>query len=239
LLTASSVPPTTIAHSVEALRPHMVASLRQMHMPAVQVTAVLVVSGISGQCQAPTQQLERSTARLVTTASRPSLASSFVRSASISQTWGNLLVFVAQQAHSVRLKASLLQSCAQQGSTAQVARCRQPLKLCLALQAHTALSQVEPARQIASLAQRANTAKVQVSLQQQEHVRLDIIALLVLPRTLLLARLRSEISQLVNALQDMPVQQGLPFLVPLASTQTWHRRPAQLARLVSTALDTL
>ena len=217
----------------------MAASLRQMHMPVVQVTAALVVSGISGQCQVPTQQLELGTARLVTTASRPSLASSFARSASISQTWGNLLVFVAQQARSVRPQASLLQSCAQQGSTAQAARCRQPPKLCLALQAHTALSRVEPARQIASLAQRVNTAKVQVSLQQQEHVRLDIIAPQVPPQTLLLARLRSEISQLVNALQDMPVQQASPFLVLLASTQTWHRRPAQPARLVSTALDTL
>lgn len=94
-------------------------------------------------------------------------------------------------------------------------------------------------QQIASLAQRANTAKVQVSLQQQEHVRLDITAPLVPPKKHLLARLKSVISQLVNVPQGMPAHQALPFHVHQASTQTWHRRSAQLAHQVSTALATL
>jgi hypothetical protein len=111
-------------------------------------------------------------------------------------------------------------SCAQQGSTAQAAPCPPPLKLSLAQQALTALSRVQLVQQIASLAQKANTAKVQASPQQQEPVRLDIIAPLVQPLKRLLARPRSAISLLVNALQDMPVQPASPFHVHLASTQT-------------------
>jgi len=104
-LTARLVPPTTIALYVEAPLPCMVASPRQTHTPVVQVTVALVVSETSGRYQPPTPQLfhqELSTALLVTTAFRKSSASSFVLSASISQTRDNPLVFVAQQVHSVR-----------------------------------------------------------------------------------------------------------------------------------------
>jgi hypothetical protein len=92
-------------------------------------------------------------------------------------------------------------------------------------------------RQIVSLVQRANTAKVQALQQQLEDVQLDITAPQVRPQRRLLGRLRSVISQLANVLQGMHVQLELPFHVDLASMQTWHRRLAQLARLVGTALD--
>jgi hypothetical protein len=104
-LTVSSAQLTSIALCGVGKLPRTVASLRRMRMRVELATAASAVSGISGQCQPLIQQQfrrEPSTAPLATTVSRRSSASSFAQLGSISQTRDNLLVFVAQQAHSVR-----------------------------------------------------------------------------------------------------------------------------------------